>query len=670
MEVDDICRYLKPFLGEKADRMWQAYQVADLQGRKQIEQYLRILSLRYLQESPGQPLSMFLPPPQDVLKGGYPVGEVVHQDKVFGTFAIREDEWLQHTAILGRSGSGKTNLCYALLGTLLYKKKPFLVLDWKKNYRALLRTKFKDQIQVYTVGRDIAPFRFNPLIPPPGTEPSSWVKKLIEILSHATYVGEGVMYILQNGLEKLYRKFGLYNGPVATYPTMKDLLAEVQEMRVTGRAANWMASTLRAMGALCYGEMGKVVNVQNQTNLADLLNYPVILELETLTNIDKIFLIETLLLWIHHYRLNSNFPRERFQHGIIIEEAHHVLHRQAPGARESVVDMLFREVRELGEAIVLIDQHPSLISLPALGNTNLTFTFNLKTREDVNTAANYLLLGEDQRDTLGELMIGQCLVKVQSRYPKTFLMKTVHAALKNQSIPDEEVQAHMRTYSSDTNSRNTPEGGNHVTGGVPNQEETEAAVTESVRDLLLDILHHPYSGMVERYRRLRTSRRKGNHLKDSIIQQSLAAQIRVATRSGVVVLLDLTAKGRSLLAVETGIGEVPPRHGGLEHEYWKHTIAADLREQGFSVEVEASLATGGTVDVMVRTAKGAKAIEVETGKSDVEANIRKCQKADMPVAVVATSREVAQQLRQSLPTQVPIGNVLELAFGLDEFLKR
>ena len=44
---------------------------------------------------------------------------------------------------------------------------------------------------------------------------------------------------------------------------------------------------------------------------------------------------------------------------IPIEEAHHVLHRQAPGARESTVDMLFREVREIGESIVLIDQHPS-----------------------------------------------------------------------------------------------------------------------------------------------------------------------------------------------------------------------------------------------------------------------------------------------------------------------
>jgi len=71
----------------------------------------------------------------------------------------------------------------------------------------------------------------------------------------------------------------------------------------------------------------------------------------------------------------------------------------------------------------------------------------------------------------------------------------------------------------------------------------------------------------------------------------------------------------------------------------------------------------------VRTSKGVKAIEVETGKSDVEANLRKCQKAEMAVAVVATSREVGQQLRQSLPADVPVGNVLELGFGLDGFLK-
>ena len=112
------------------------------------------------------------------------------------------------------------------------------------------------------------------------------MKKLIEILAHATYVGEGVMYLLQQALEDLYQESGIYQGTVTRYPTMKDLLERVKGMKVTGRAANWMASTLRAMGALCYGEMGKVVNVQSQTNIAGLLEHPVILELDSLTNID------------------------------------------------------------------------------------------------------------------------------------------------------------------------------------------------------------------------------------------------------------------------------------------------------------------------------------------------------------------------------------------------
>jgi hypothetical protein len=35
----------------------------------------------------------------------------------------------------------------------------------------------------------------------------------------------------------------------------------------------------------------------------------------------------------------------------------------------TVTDVILREIRELGEAIVCLDQHPSLISKPALGNT-------------------------------------------------------------------------------------------------------------------------------------------------------------------------------------------------------------------------------------------------------------------------------------------------------------
>ena len=321
--------------------------------------------------------------------------------------------------------------------------------------------------------------------------------------------------------------------------------------------------------------------------------------------------------------------------------------------------MLFREVRELGESIVLIDQHPSLISLPALGNTNLTFTFNLKAREDVNTAANYLLLDDEQKETLGQLPIGECLVKIQSRYPKAFLLKTVHAAIKNQIVTDEEIRTHVRTDPTNTVVELPPQGGNRRGERIPDGDEKETKIEESVRDLLLDVLHHPYSGMVERYKRLKISRRKGNQLKEAAAREGLVDQVRVPTRSGIVVLLELPCRGRSFLADETGIQEILPRRGGLVHEYWKHRIAAEVRAKGLRVEVEAPLKTGGTVDILVQTRDGSRAIEIETGKSDANANVEKCRKAGVPVTIVATDRETSINLQKSLPVGTEVSTALD-----------
>ena len=152
------------------------------------------------------------------------------------------------------------------------------------------------------------------------------------------------------------------------------------------------------------------------------------------------------------------------------------------------------------------------------------------------------------------------------------------------------------------------------------------------------MLHHPYSGMVERYKRLKTSRRKGNHLKEVAVREGLAAAVRIPTRSGCVVLLDLTTKGRASLVDALDVPALPPRHGGLVHEYWKHKIAADLRARRLDVKVEALLDTGGTVDILIHTEEGSRAVEIETGKSDPQTNVEKCQKAGLPVTVVATDR--------------------------------
>jgi hypothetical protein len=82
--------------------------------------------------------------------------------------------------------------------------------------------------------------------------------------------------------------------------------------------------------------MGKVMNTNQQSNLAELLDQNVILELDRLTNADKILIVESMLLWIHHYRMAEQ-ERETFKHTLILEEAHHILNRRTSG-NETIIE--------------------------------------------------------------------------------------------------------------------------------------------------------------------------------------------------------------------------------------------------------------------------------------------------------------------------------------------
>ena len=54
---------------------------------------------------------------KDLLSGEYPVGEVLYSDKQFGAFGVKENEWLRHCGIFGKTGSGKSTIMNLLTRT-------------------------------------------------------------------------------------------------------------------------------------------------------------------------------------------------------------------------------------------------------------------------------------------------------------------------------------------------------------------------------------------------------------------------------------------------------------------------------------------------------------------------------------------------------------------------
>ena len=630
LDVYEICKKLKPLIGEQAERYWLAYVAEDMDGKRELADTLQLQALLLLGSNFEDAQGLLSVPPKTEARGEYPIGTVTYAGRSLYPFGLRESEWLQHIGIFGRSGAGKTNTVFLLIKNLLHHHKPFLIFDWKRNYRDLLIAQDTKTL-VYTVGGPISPWAFNPLIPPKGVAPEIWLKKLIEIIAHAYYLGEGVMYLLQEGIHAVYKAYGVYKASNKGFPTFIDVLDWLESQPVKGRKSLWMDSAMRGIKSICFGPMGKVVNTSVQSNLAALLQQNVILELDRLTNADKALIVESMLLWIHHYRLGEP-DRETFKHALIIEEAHHILAKKVAGqGGETITETVLREIRELGEAIIVVDQHPSMLSTVAMGNTSCTICLNLKHRSDVTAMGSAMLMDIEEREILGMLSIGEAVVKLQNRWLRPFQISIPHQKVQKGAVTDARLAQLMQACNA------AQVAGLTKNDEAPHPEKRIIQLTTREETFLLDIAHHPFSGVVERYRRLHTSRRKGNSIKERCLTGNLIAATPIPTQTGQVVLLELTSQAKRLLQESGHQVSQANRRESRVHEYWKHKAAEHFAAQGYDVSVEEPV--NGFTDLVIQKNGARIAVEIETGKSDWRKNLQKNLKGDFQSIIIITTNE-------------------------------
>jgi len=549
--VREICRQLKPILGEKMEQVFQAYLAEDEMGKQQLEAYLELLQAKHMPVRLDAVATQLVPPNPAHAQGEYELGTVLYGGQDRGAFGLRENEWIQHVGIFGRTGAGKTNLGFKIVEELVKHGKPVLILDWKRNYRDLLTKPLFKDAKVYTIGRSIAPFTFNPLIPPPGTNPKTWLKKLNEVTAHSYMLGNGVLYLLQQTLDQLYQEFGVYDGTVQRWPTFQDVLDKARKLDVRGREAGWLSSTLRALASLCFGDMGDLVNHPSANSPDALLDETVILELDALTQQDKVFFASALLLWIHHRRMVEP-TREQFKHAILIEEAHHLLAdaRASLIGGQSVMDITFREIREFGESIVLLDQHPSQISMPALGNTYTTICLNLKHSKDVSAMAQCMLLEGEEKDVLGRLEVGQAVVKLQGRAQSPFMIRIPEFQIVKGAVTDEMIREHMG-LPAEVQQAPISAGIYKATSSITTSTipaTSQPGMDDLALAFLRDVEAYPECGIAERYKRLGISVRQGQKLKFRLLEAGMIEDHEELTPTGRIRKIRLMEKGQHFVA--------------------------------------------------------------------------------------------------------------------------
>lgn len=552
--VRQLCRQLKPVIGPQADRIWMAYVAEDETGKAQLLDYLEILAAQHFQgsldvEGPG-----LIPPKAEAAAGEYALGTVAYNGKPLYPFGLREPEVLQHLGVFGRSGGGKTNLGFLIVQRLVEAGKPVLIFDWKRNYRDLAALPGFEKLAVYTAGRPVAPLRINPLIPPPRASPEAWIGKVIAVMAHAYLLGDGVIFLLREAIDAVYEAAGVYSGRVEQWPTFRDVLEHLRNRKTSGREAGWMSSALRALGGLCFGEMNALVN-NGHNRIEDLLVRSVVLELDALAQSEKVFITSLLIQWIHNFKL-SGPVRESLGLILLIEEAHHLLsdERRSLSGGQSVMELAFREIREFGVGIVMIDQRPATISPSALANTYALICFSMTHRADVSAVSQAMLLDDDNKAALLGLQIGEAVVRLQGRSTGPFLIRVPEFVdIRKGEFTDVKVVHHMmqlglisvRRQRIEQRPVRPDEFARHIPSAADGSSvNTEVHLTADEDAFISDVAAFPDGGIAERYKRLGWSVRQGQKVKGALIEKGLISEEIQTTSRAKIRVVRLTERAR------------------------------------------------------------------------------------------------------------------------------
>ena len=655
---EELVNKLKPIIGNTAHSLWESYVTSDPEGRQIITYILENLYL-----SIGDPIQpeIVLPPPTNFkeLYGEFPIGMIYYADKPMFPFGLSGNELTQHLGVFGRTGAGKSYFVRSLL-LQLSKGKPFLVFDWKGTYTDL----YQKNANLFIPGSTSYPFHFNPLIIDGIKEEhqTSYIRQIVELLldsyleSLKLLTVQGVEYLIIRAIDNLRKD----NRPL----TFKEIYRWLVAFKGKHRENEWKNSALNLLYKVITGPIGNVIQ-KEQCDIAWLIKQRSFFELNNLGDgKDKSFFIRSLLLRLYyHFQEQGKTKQMRFF--IVIEEAHNVLLRKT-GA-ESIIELMLRQIREYGVGICIVDQHPSLISFPALG-TFCTVAFNIRLQQDREAMASALSL--EHSDLLGKLPPRFAIVKIQDRYLKPFLIKTFDA--RNENGPHNELRSMPQ--------RNAPKQP-HVIRGNINREELIRNCSEVIRDksdvvrviratsnrqgkalfweeiYLIHIYTYPLMGAVKRYRQLGLNSYQGNKHKTSLLEKGLITLEDVRTSLGRNKLMVPTHKGFEWLSAR-GFESKSDKEGGILHRFWKRRLREQFRTIGYVTMLEKKIGGNRAIDLLVSDGLKKVSVEIETGNNSleqIEKNIAKgLEYADAVVVFLLRDTHNDKLHQQTVPDTVNI----------------
>lgn len=651
--MDDIKRILqklKPLysLSEQAklDNIWTLYQTSDWKRKKEIEVTINKIAAKHNLDQVDE--GIILPPPSELnSKGDVSLGKVTYLDKQLFEFKVKLPELTKHAGIFGSTGTGKTTLARHVIKNLAENKIPFMIFDWESSYRGLIKE--IPDIKIFTIGKDISPFRFNFFKVPPGITYKEYVKNVIEVFSKAYVGGVGSDTILLRVFDHAFQTKSL-----PTLEQVRTILAgDMTAKKMRGRSMLWKESAGRMIEFMIYGGTGDMYNTDKTMDLESLFNERVIFELGGLSNShDKRFFTEILTLWYWLYVEQRGIEDENLKHVLLFEEFHNIVENSE---KEDFIHKAFRQLRKYGTGIFALDQTPSQIPNSIYENMGTKVTFSLDHMANVRAVTSAMYMDKDQVKFIGLLKTGQAIVRCKERFPFPFLV-TVPFTKSPLHVTDEEIRSHMNDYFQ--LSKQLDRGFNRCPP-LPSIPSTEYTPPTGAKILLQEIVRQPFIGTDERYKLLGLHSRQGNTFKNDLVENGFVIPVQVDRK----VLLELTPLGREYLK---SIKFKIPRQarGSIAHNYYLEEIKEYFKsKEGFPYKEK------DDIDLVVQTYHSEYYIQIETGKSNIKKNIETLlkQKSDN-LLMIATNKDAEVKIRNILSSVTIPGKEKVQVWFIKDFL--
>ena len=336
-----------------------------------------------------------------------------------------------HMFITGATRSGKTTTVKRIVKELNDRGIHALIIEAaKKEYIQLLPE--IPELRILTPGTDGEQLYINPLQVEDGTLIENHIDAVVRAITAATAGEHPIPEALEGLLKQTYSKAGWEYGMMAytdkakPFPTFRDALDNIAEyIRNHAKYGPEVkqnlegAITLRTEN-LYSGALGRTFSKAFGITAKELLETPTVVELADFSDSGTEFLMNILLYKLHGYaaRLAESRTLKRI---IVVEEAHNVfrntISEDSGRARNNeYFEKMLAEISSSGTGMILCDQRPSIMSDAVMANTSVKIAHSLSSATDRDIMAAALRLSDAQKDRLGELICGKCLVGLRGSF--------------------------------------------------------------------------------------------------------------------------------------------------------------------------------------------------------------------------------------------------------------